>query len=132
MLLPRLAAALLPALCAGALALWAAGTPAATLPLIPYLLFWGAGAAALALWKPAWSALPALMPFVPVLGLLLSPVLLDLSLLFPVLGPVVRWNPVTLFLRSCGGSWGDGLLLAAAGGAILGSLIFADRKKHLK
>lgn len=132
LLLPRLAAALLPALCAGALALWAAGTPAAILPLIPYLLFWGAGAAALALWKPAWSALPALMPFVPVLGLLLSPVLLDLSLLFPALGPVVRWNPVTLFFRSCGGSWGDGLLLAAAGMAILWLLSFADRKNTYK
>ena len=39
--------------------------------------------------------MPALLPFAPALGLLLSPVLLDLSLLFPALGPVIRWMPVT-------------------------------------
>lgn len=120
LLLPRLGAALVPALCAGALALLAAGeAPACILALLPYLLFWGAAALALARWRPGWTALPALLPFVPVLGLLLSPALLDLSLIFPALEPLVRWNPVTLYLRACGGSWGDGLLLAAAGGGLL-------------
>lgn len=120
LLLPRLTAALLPALCSGALALLLAGAPSACLPaLIPYLLFWGTTALILAQRRPLWSALPALLPFVPVLGLLLSPVLLDLSLLFPTLGPVIRWMPVTLYLRACEGSWADGLLLAAGGAAIL-------------
>lgn len=128
LLLPRLAAALLPALCAGALALLAVECPlAAVLALVPYLLFWGAAAMALALWSLAWNALPALIPFVPALGLLLSPTLLDLSTLFPALAPAVRWNPVTLYLRACGGSWGDGLLLAAAGAAVLALLRLSGR-----
>ena len=130
LLLPRLAAALLPALCAGGLSLLAAGcSPACLLALIPYLLFWGAAALALARCPPAWNALPALVPFAPVLGLLLSPALLDLSQLFPALAPAVRWNPVTLFLRACGGSWADGLALLAGGAAILALLAASDRKK---
>lgn len=130
LLLPRLAAALLPALCSGALALAAAGADAACmLALVPYLLFWGAAALALARWRPGWNALPALMPFVPALGLLLSPVLLDLSPLFPALRAAVRWNPVTLYLRACGGSWGDGLLLAAGGAAVLALIYLFNRKK---
>ncbi len=133
LLLPRLAAALLPALCAGALALLAVECPlAAVLALVPYLLFWGAAAMALALWSPAWNALPALIPFVPALGLLLSPTLLDLSTLFPALAPAVRWNPVTLYLRACGGSWGDGLLLAAAGAAVLALLRLSGRNGQSK
>lgn len=130
LLLPRLGAALLPALCAGALALAAAGVPLLCgLALLPYLLFWGAAALALACRQGVWTALPAAAPFVPVAGLLLSPALLDLSVLFPGLGPVIRWNPVTLFLRSCGGSWPDGLLLAAGGAAILALLLALERKK---
>lgn len=130
LLLPRLEAALLPAFCAGALALLAAKTPLpCILALIPYLLFWGAAALALACLPPVWQALPALLPFVPAAGLLLSPVLLDLSLLFPALGPVIRCLPVTLYLRACGGSLADGLLLAAGGAAILAVLLAADKKR---
>ena len=130
LLLPQLAAALLPALCSGALALLAAGAPSAcVLALLPFFLFWGAAALALAQRRRLWSALPALIPFVPPLGLLLSPVLLDMSLLFPALGPVIRWMPVTLYLRACGGSWLDGLLLAAGGAAILAPLLLPLRRK---
>lgn len=133
LLLPRLAAALVPALCAGVLALLAAGAvPVCVLALLPYLLFWGAAALALARWRPGWTALPAVLPFAPVLGLLLSPVLLDLSLIFPALGPMIRWNPVTLFLRSCGGAWKDGLLLTAAGGAVLALEAVPELKKESK
>ena len=129
LLLPRLGAAVLPVLCAGGLALLAVERPLyPILALFPYLIFWGGAALALARRRPLWTALPALLPFVPVLGLLLSPVLLDLSLVFPALGPVIRWNPVTLYLRACGGSWGDGLLLAAGGGAILALLWAAEQR----
>lgn len=129
LLLPRLAEALLPALCAGGLALLAAGAPAPCVPaLIPYLLFWGGAALALARFPGVWTALPVFTPFVPAAGLLLSPVLLDLSLLFPALGPAVRWNPVTLYLRTCGGSLGDGALLAAGGGVLLLFSLMLDRK----
>ncbi len=120
LLLPRLAAATAPVLCAGALALLAAEHPLpAILALLPYLFFCGAAALLLAQYRPLWGALPALLPLVPAAGLLLSPVLLDLSLLFPALGPVIRWMPVTVYLRACGGSLPDGLMLAAGGGVCL-------------
>ena len=130
LLLARLAGAVLPALCAGGLALLAAGAPAPCVPaLVPYLLFWGGAALALARFRRLWTALPVLTPFVPAAGLLLAPVLLDLSLLFPVLGPAVRWNPVTLYLRTCAGSPADGLLLAAGGGAFFLLSLALDLKK---
>ena len=130
LLLPRLTGALLPALCAGGLALLAAGAPALSVPaLIPYLLFWGGAALVLARFRQVWSALPVLTPFVPAAGLLLSPVLLDLSQLFPALGPAARWNPVTLYLRACGGSWTDSLLLTAGGGVLLLLSLAMDRKR---
>ena len=126
LLLPRLGAELLPIFCSGALALLAVEN-CCILALAPYLLFWGGVALVLALHRPLWISLPSLMPFVPVLGILLSPVLLDLSLIFPALGPLVRWNPLTLCLRACGGSWQDGLLLAGAGGAMLVLAALPDR-----
>ena len=65
----------------------------------------------------------------PVLGLLLPPVLLDVSVLFPALAPAVRWSPVTLYLRAGGGSWGDGLVLVAGAAAILALAWAAETKK---
>ena len=130
LLLPRLAGALIPALCAGALALLALERPLPyLLALVPYLLFCGAAALALARIRPLWEALPVLMPFVPAAGLLLSPVLLDLSVLFPALGPLSRWMPITRYLRACGGAWEDGLVLAA-GGAVLLALLAAEDRRH--
>lgn len=123
LLLPRLAGALAPALAGSALALLALDEPGRYLPpLLPYLLFLGGLAMALARWGPVRAALPVLTPFVPAAGLLLSPVLLDLSQLFPALAPTARWFPVTLYLRACGGRWQDGLALALMGGAALGAL----------
>lgn len=131
LLLPRLAGALIPALCAGALALLAVDRPLpCILALVPYLLFWGAAALALAQCRPLWSALPALLPFIPTAGLLLSPVLLDLSLLIPPLAPVIRWMPITLYLRACGGSWGDAAALAAGGGAVFAILLTVEAHKE--
>ena len=128
LLLPRMVGALLPALCSGALALLALERPwACLLPLAAYLLFWGTLALAAARCRAVWNALPAAVPFVPVLALLLSPVLIDLSLLFPVLAPAVRWSPVSLYLRACGGGRGDALLLAAVGILIPAALWLADR-----
>ena len=131
LLLPRLAAALVPALCAGTLALLALDRPLACIAaLVPYLLFWGGAALILARARPVWSTLPVLVPFVPALSLLLSPMLADLSGLFPVLAPVIRWNPVTLYLRACGGRWGDGLILAGAGVLLLTLRGCLDRRKN--
>ena len=67
-----------------------------------------------------------LAPFVPVAGLLLAPVLLDLSLLFPALRPVVRWNPISLYLRACGGSLPAAALLAIGGAALTGLALGLD------
>ena len=128
LLLPRLAGAVLPALCAGALGLLALDEPWRCLPpLCAYLLFLGMAALALARCRALLPALPVLMPFVPAAGLLLSPVLLDVSLLFPALEGVVRWMPVTLYLRACDGRWGDGLALCAGAAAILAVLWAAER-----
>lgn len=129
LLLPRLAAALVPALCSGALALLAVEHGSAyILALVSYLLFCGALALGLARWRSGWDALPVLLPFVPVLGLLLSPVLLDLSVLYPFLAPVIRWMPITLYLRACNGVWADALMLAGSGTGILIMLGLFDRK----
>ena len=131
LLLARLGAALVPALLAGAMALLAVERPlASTLALIPYLLVWGAAARVLGRRRPRWGPLPGLMPFIPVLGLILSPVLVDVSVLFPALGPAVRWMPITLYLKTCGGSWRDGLVLAAAGAALLTLALLPSGKKR--
>lgn len=123
LLLPRLAGAALPALAGGGLALLALEEPGRYLPpLLPYLLFLGGLAMALARCGPVRAALPVLTPFVPVAGLLLSPVLLDLTQLFPALAPAARWFPVTLYLGACGGRRQDGLALALLGGGALGVL----------
>lgn len=128
LLAPRLAGAMLPALCAGTLGLLAAGSSWRRLPsLTVYVLFLGAMALAFVWCKTLLLALPVLMPFVPAAGLLFSSTLMDVSLLFPVLAPVVRWTPITLYLRACEGSWGDGLALAAAAAAILALLRAVDR-----
>lgn len=120
LLLPRLAAQLLPMLCAGALALLPLEAPLRYLPALPlYLLCLGAAALALARCGPLCAALPALMPFVPPAALLLSPVLLDLSAFVPALAPLVRWNPVTLYLRACDGGWEAGLALLAGAAVLL-------------
>lgn len=126
LLLPRLAAALVPALCAGALALALTAEGACILALFPYLFFCGALALFLARLRRAWSALPVLLPLLPAAGLLLSPVLLDPGLIFPPLAPLSRWLPVTLYLGACGGSWTDALLLAAEGAAAAGLLAAWD------
>lgn len=128
LLLPRLAGALAPALGSGVLALLALDRPwTCAPPLAAYLLFWGAAALALARLPAVWNALPVLMPFAPPAALLLSPVLIDLSLLFPVLAPAVRWSPVSLYLGACAGRWTDGLILAGAGLAALGLMGALDR-----
>lgn len=133
LLLPRLAGAMLPALCAGLLALGAAGSAGrCLLPLLAYLLFLASLALALARCRALCSALPVLMPFVPAAGLLLSPVLADLSPFFPALAPVMRWAPVTLFLRGCAGRWQATLTLAAAAAALLGLLCAAAAGKKQK
>lgn len=107
LLLPRLLAALLPSFCLGALGLLTALGPEA-LPgigmLLPYLAMLGALALLLALTRRVWRLLPALLPFAAASTLVLSPVFLDITLLFPRLSPLVRWLPATLYLVGCRGT----------------------------
>lgn len=118
LLLPRMAGDGLLALCSGCGALLLLGDGiGGCLAALTYLLFLGTLSLLLAHFRPLWTALPILMPFMPVVCLVLSPAVVDLSLLSPALSGVIRWQPVTLFLRGCGG---DGFaLLLLSGMAIL-------------
>lgn len=119
LLLPRLAGALAPALCAGCLALTAAGCPAGIPALLAYLLFWGAAALLLCRRRALLRVMPVLMPFVPAAALLLSPVLADPTVLFPALAPALRWLPLSLFLEACSGQSSAAIALAGAGAIML-------------
>lgn len=129
LLLPRQAGALAPALCAGVLALLAAGCPGCIPALLAYLFFWGAAALVLCRHRTLWQALPAVMPFVPAAALLLSPVLADPALLFPSLAPATRWLPLSLYLNACGGEPSAALRLGAGGLLLLGLLGAPELKK---
>lgn len=119
LLLPRLLGAALPALCAGALGLLASAvshTAAGVMSLLPYLAMLGALALLLAGTRQGWAALPVLLPFVVVACLVLSPVFVDITLLYPRLAVFTQWLPVTLYLQSSVGdpaAVGRMLLLAA-------------------
>lgn len=128
LLLPRVAAGLCPAFLSALAASVCLGAGQAA-ALIPYMLFLGALSLLCARWRPLWSAFPVLMPFVPFLCLLLSPVLLDVSALHPVLGRISDWMPVTLYLRGLDGAWdAPALLLAAAAFLLLASLAAAYQR----
>lgn len=127
-LLPQLGGLLLPPFLAGGAALWlAGGEPVYVLMLLPYLLALGGLALLLARLPRVCRLLPALLPLAAAAGLLLSPVLLDVTLLFPGLAPVSRLLPVTLYLEGCGGHpWGAaGLLVLAL--ALGGPALFLRR-----
>jgi hypothetical protein len=49
------------------------------------------------------TVIPVLVPFVMVISLLLSSVLVDISLVMPQLGAVGKWLPCRLFLNTCQG-----------------------------
>ncbi len=129
LLLPRAAAALVPALVSALLGLvllrgsWI-GIPA----VLAYLLTLGSMALLLCRWQGAQSVLPCLMPFAVVLSLVLSPMIFDISRLVPVLAPVCRYLPVSLFLTACGGSWEALGILAAEGSALLAVFTLTARK----
>ena len=128
MLLPRIAAGLCPAFLSALAAAMCLGHGAAQVAaLIPYLLLLGALSMLCARWRSLWGTFPVLMPFMPFLFLLLSPVLLDVSALHPVLGRISDWMPVTLYLRTLDGAWDAPLILLAAAVLLLLASITADR-----
>lgn len=113
-LMPRLLGMLFPPFfCAGAGVLALTGTWRGAAMLLPYLLAVGALALLLSGARRCWRVLPALLPFAAAAGVLLSPVFLDLTLLFPVLEPVSRFMPVTLYLNGWAGDGAAPLKLLA-------------------
>ena len=118
--LPRLLAALIPAFLLAAAGLVSSGdTVGSALALLPYLGAVGALALLLAAFQPVWKALPVVIPFAAASVFVLSPVFVDVTLLFPRLSPLSRWLPVTLYLEGCDG---DG---AALGRLLILAAVFA-------
>lgn len=80
-----------------------------------FALFWLAASVLLAHFSRIHPVLPVLIPFGVVISFLLSPVLLDISLILPAAAGISRWLPVTLFLEVWSGNGNAlALLLAAA------------------
>jgi hypothetical protein len=106
LLLPRLLAAMAPALLLGMAGLLAAGEPMGrALALAPYLAALGGLALLLAAFRPVWTALPAVVPFAAASVFVLSPVFTDVTAFFPGLRPLSRWLPATLYLQGGEGDW---------------------------
>ena len=104
-LLPQIAASVLPVLCSAGLSVWlCGGNGQALLAMGAYLLTMCAWLPILARLRAVWSAMPVLMPFVPVICLVFSPVILDLSVLVPAIGPVAERMPLTLYLYAAEGN----------------------------
>ena len=82
-----------------------------------YVLFWLSMALLLAHFTAVSTVIPVLVPFVMVISLLLSSVLVDISLVMPQLGAIGKWLPCRLFLNTCQGD------LTGAAILLTGSLI---------
>ena len=73
---------------------------------------------------PAISTMiPVFVPFIMVISLLLSSVVVDISLVVPQLGVVSRWLPSRLFLNSCQGDFSGAVILLA--GSLVCNLLSA-------
>lgn len=68
--------------------------------IVCYVLFWMTMAVLCAHLRMVWMFLPVCMPFLVVISLLLSGVLVDASWLFPELACITEVLPVSLFLRN--------------------------------
>ena len=120
-LMPRAAAALTPALLAGLASVYILDISAnGIIALLGYLICLWAVALLLSGWQAILNALPVLMPFVAVLGAILSPVILDIGIYFPQMAPVCNLLPISLLLRSVQGEathclilWMEAILLLA-------------------
>lgn len=97
--------------------------------VIAYILFLGMLAVLLAHFRPVWTALSILMPFVLAASLLLSSALVDISLLLPLPNWLLSHLPAALFLRACDGYVDAVLILLAMAGACLTCSVLADRMR---
>ena len=97
-----------------AMLLLGAGTRGCTAVLC-HTLFWLSLSVLLAQFPGIQGALIAFIPSAPVISFLLSSVAVDISLFLPEAAGVLRWIPVSLFLRICDGDAVAAISLAAAG-----------------
>ena len=133
LLLPRLMGAGLMAFICGTIGLLASPVSkplSSVVSLVPYLAALGALALLLADTQNAWRSIPTLLPFVVAAGFVLSPVLVDITLLYPRLAVLSRWLPVTLYLQCCSGQLSAAGKLAALTGAALALLIWRERERR--
>ena len=84
-----------------------------------YVVFWLTASLLLARFPGITTLLHGCIPFALVTSLVLSPVLLDISLIVPGLSGLTRWLPASLCLRSCNGDPAGLLYLLIGGGFIL-------------
>lgn len=133
LLLPRLLGAGLTAFVCGAIGLLASPISkplSSVVSLVPYLAALGALALLLADTQYAWRSIPTLLPFVVVAGFVLSPVLVDITLLYPRLAPLSRWLPVTLYLQCCSGQLSAAGKLAALAGIAVALVLWRERGRR--
>lgn len=90
-------------------------------------LFWLSVSILLAQFPGIHGALVVFIPAAPVISFLLSSVVVDVSLVLPRAAGLLRWIPVSLFLRICDGDAAAAAALAAAGVVCwLGALALAQ------
>lgn len=106
LLLPKVLAEALPALCSGLLSMYLLSDLRAAVLLLLYMACLSMMALALAQFRCIWNAIPVLMPFVPVLCLMFSPIIPDISLFLPNDSLLSAYSPVALFLYACVGKTG--------------------------
>jgi hypothetical protein len=83
--------------------------------VVGYGLFWLSAAMLLAHFAAISTVIPVFVPFVMVISLLLSSVIVDISLVVPQLSVVSRWLPSRLFLDTCQGNLSSAVVLMTGG-----------------
>lgn len=87
--------------------------------VVCYGLFWLSAAIFLAHFPGISTVLPVCVPFIMVISLLMSSVLVDISIIVPVLSGVGRWLPARIFLDICQGELNRTVVLLAGSVACL-------------
>lgn len=82
--------------------------------VVSYGLFWLSMAVMVAHFAAISTVIPVFVPFIIVISLLLSSVLVDISIILPRLGALSRWLPARLFLNACQGDLSGAAILLAS------------------
>jgi hypothetical protein len=79
--------------------------------VVSYGLFWLSLALVLAHFAAISTVIPIFVPFIMVISLLMSSVLVDIALVVPQLGIISKLLPCRLFLDACRGDWMGSVIL---------------------